>query len=169
MKRLIVLALALSGCTMFRPRGGGGVSEGMAFADSFRCAERVVSDMGYSVVTRDGSREFLRASRVLDRSESGSDQVTRGYLSVSVDRDRGTERLRAAPERFVDGQRGFGGLPDPREAFPPRGPMPRDTTDVIRRGRTPRTGPRRIDPGPVATDARRVVQQCSRGRAVTAE
>ena len=169
MKRMIVVALALSGCSMFRSQSGGYSSEGWAFADSFRCAERAVSDMGYSVVTRDGAREFLRASRVLDRSETESDQVTRGYLSVSVDDDRGSERLRVGAERFVDGRRGFGGLPDPRDAFPPRGPVPRDTTDVIRRGRTPRTGPRRIDPGPVATDARRVVQQCARGQAVSTE
>jgi len=171
MKRMIVLALALSGCSVFRPQSGDFSSQGWAGVDSFRCAERAVGDMGYLVVSRDGGREYLRASRVFGRGESGSDEVTRGYLSVSVNDDGVSERLRVSAERFVDGQRGVGGLPDPRDVYPqpPRGPVSFDTTDVVRRGRTPRTGARRVDPGPVASDARRVVQQCARGQAVPTE
>lgn len=171
MRRTIVLALALSGCSVFRPQTGSFTSDGWAGVDSFRCAERAVSDLGYLVAARDGGREYLRASRVFDRSESGGDEVTRGYLSVSVGEERSAQRLRVSGERFVDGQRGIGGLPDPRDVYPqpPRGPMPFDTTDVVRRGRTPRTAARRVDPGPVAGDARRVVQQCGRGQAVATE
>jgi len=145
---------ALGGCMPGRTRPGEeGVftAEGTASFDSFRCAQSAVSSLGYTVSWYDGGEETLRAERRFDDSA----EAYRGYLTVSVTNEQSGRRLFVRGERFASGSR------TPIPANPTPRPTPVPTPGVPRvasRGTT-----RRVDPGPVAGDARRVVRGCSLG------
>jgi hypothetical protein len=158
----LLLLSALAGCSAFNPGVDAFTAQGTAYGDSFRCAQRAVSDLGYAVSSLDVPHEYLRASQDFDRG--GADgEYTRGYLTVSVDRER-DHRLRVDAERFAEGGRRVGAVgprPEPMPRPPGGRPRPYDTTDVIGRSRPRSSGPRRVNPGPTVRHAREVVRRCS--------
>jgi hypothetical protein len=122
-----------------------------ATVTSLPCSQRTLADLGYRVTWYDGGSDgALRAER---RIEEGT-EVSRGYLTVSVPRDPGN-LMYVTAERIADGSR------QPIPATPGPRPTPTPTPTPIPVGR--RTGPRRLNPGPVASDARNVVRRCGIG------
>jgi hypothetical protein len=149
MKGAQLLGIAALAACATRPASGDDVYRAQAAATftSLECSQRTVADLGYRVTWYDGGTEgMLRAERVINEGA----QPTRGYLTVSVPRDPGTV-MYVTGERISESSR----MPIPTNPGP-RGPMPTPTpVPTVRR-----TGPQRVSPGPVASDARNVVRRC---------
>jgi hypothetical protein len=154
MKRALFLAAAagLAACAT-RPESGDDVYRARAAASfaSLECSQRAVANLGYRVTWYDGGTEgTLRAERVFNEGA----QPSRGYLTVSVPRDPGT-MMYVTGERVEESSR----MPIPTSPGPR--PEPRPTPTPLPGVR--RTGPRRVSPGPVASDARNLVRRCGIG------
>ena len=152
--RVMVLGVGLCACAMPLQRGMEGeddgvyISEGAAMAGSFECAHSAVTARGYEVRTYDGAGETLRA----ERDFGDGAETYRGYLTVYLTQDAGGRWLRVTAERWANASR----LPVPADPSPrPVPPTPRVPNVVSRRAS------RRVSPGPVAGDARSVVDRCA--------
>jgi hypothetical protein len=154
MKSARLLGIAALAACATRPANGDDVYRAQAAATftSLECSQRAVADLGYRVTWYDGGTDgALRAERVFNEGP----QASRGYLTVSVPRDPGTV-MYVTGERIAESSR----MPIPTHPGPPTGrPTPTPTpVPTVRR-----TGPRRVSPGPVASDARHLVQRCGIG------
>lgn len=150
----VMLAVGLCACAMpgMQQRGtteeGVFTSVGVASVHSFECAHNAVTSRGYAVRWYDGAQETLRAER---QYGDGAERY-RGYLTVYLTQDNVGRYLRVSAERWADGSR----VPVPANPSPqPTPPTPRIPQVVARRSS------RRVSPGPVAGDARSVVDRCA--------
>jgi hypothetical protein len=147
----LLAAMALAACAT-RPEQQDDIYRAQAAATfrSLECSQRTVAGLGYQVTWYDGGPDgALRAERVINEGT----QPTRGYLPVSVPRDPGTV-MYVTGERISERSR----MPIPTNPGPH--PVPPTPTPVptVRR-----TGPQRVSPGPVASDARNVLRLCGIG------
>lgn len=150
----IILAAAAAGCAGLGGTGAEGTYEesAPASAGAVFCARDELRTLGYTV------RQWQAGDNISGEKsfDSGSSRST-GYLTVTVVAPEGSEArtLRVVGERYAAAEGSPGGaVPRPQ----PR-PEPYDTA-WRSRGRRPGETRRRIDPGPVAVDARRVVGRC---------
>src|SRR4051812_31600453 len=148
MKRAHLLAMAALAACATRPGSMDDDvyrAQGAATLTSLECSQRTVTDLGYRLTWYDvGTRGTVRAER---RIEEGA-EVSRGYLTVSVPLDPG-DLMFVTAERISDATR------QPVPANPRPRPMPAPTpTPIPVAGRT---RPQRLNPGPVAVDARSVL------------
>jgi hypothetical protein len=123
-------------------------SEGIASVTSFQCAQTAVTGLGYAVNWFDGGQQTLRAERRFE----GSAEAYRGYLTVTVTDEQSGRHLLVRAERYAGGS----SLPIP--SLPP---TPSPTPNPPPPRPAARRGTRRVEPGPVATDARNVVRRCA--------
>jgi hypothetical protein len=123
-------------------------AQGAATLTSLECSQRTVTDLGYRLTWYDvGTRGTVRAER---RIEEGA-EVSRGYLTVSVPLDPG-DLMFVTAERISDATR----QPVPANPRPRPTPAPTPTPIPV----AGRTRPQRLNPGPVAVDARSVLRRC---------
>ncbi|HEU4558682.1 MAG TPA: hypothetical protein VFS20_12570 [Longimicrobium sp.] len=151
----VVLGLGLCGCSMplqRTPDEAVYTSEGAASLTSFECAHSAVTSRGYAVRWYDGGQETLRAER---NYGDGADTY-RGYLTVYVTQDNSGRYLRVNAERWRDTSR----LPIPVNPTPPP-PQPTPTPTPPLPRPVERRASHRVNPGPVANDARLVVARCA--------
>jgi hypothetical protein len=122
-------------------------AQGAATLTSLECSQRTVTALGYRLTWYDvGTRGTVRAER---RIEEGA-EVSRGYLTVSVPLDPG-DLMFVTAERISDATR------QPIPANPRPRPTPTPTPIPV----AGRTRPQRLNPGPVAVDARNVLRRCA--------
>jgi hypothetical protein len=155
MKGVHLLGVAALAACATRPANGDDVYRAQAAAtfSSLECSQRAVGDLGYRVTWYDGGPDgALRAERVFNEGP----QASRGYLTVSVPRDPGT-MMYVTGERITESSR----MPIPTNPGPRTGGGPTPTPTPVPTAR--RTGPRRVSPGPVASDARHLVRRCGIG------
>jgi hypothetical protein len=148
----LLLGVGLAACVT-PERSGDDVyrTQAVATLTSLDCSQRTVADLGYRITWYDGGPDgTLRAERRIDEGA----QTTRGYLTVSVPRDPG-DVMYVTAERMADASR----LPIPTRPDPRPTPAPTPTPVPVAR----RTGPQRLNPGPVAADARNLVRRCGMG------
>jgi hypothetical protein len=169
-KRLtILLAVLAAACSGNRGAGGPGrsdpyVGSGVAEVDGFICARNEVRGMGYRVLSTENG-DYLLAEKDF-RMRSNDNGWSTGYITVTVVKDQpevGKDMLKVHGERMAVEQRALRpGRSQPPGVLgdPAPGPQPYDTVWTARK-RRPTDSRRRVDPGPVAADARRLVDRCT--------
>lgn len=148
MKRALLLSLAgLAACVTRSSPDNVYRANATATLTSLQCSHTAVQGLGYQVTGQiGGSAGTVRAERQM---EDGT-QRWRGYITLSV--PGGEDGLMyVTAERVSDG-RITGTTAGPRP-LPPAAPVPTAR----------RMGPERVSPGPVASDARRVLRRCAIG------
>ncbi|HYH83516.1 MAG TPA: hypothetical protein VEX86_27220 [Longimicrobium sp.] len=147
----VLAAAGLCACAPLSPRQmdeGVFTSEGVASITSFECSREAVSGLGYTVSWSDGA-ESLRGEK---RSGDGS-EGWRGYLTVSVSHAGAGAVLAVSAERFTESSR----VPIATRPTPQPTPVP----TPVPMPRPAQRSSRRVNPGPVASDARSVVRRCA--------
>lgn len=133
---------------------------GWADDESFRCARTAVANLGYVLSSADSEREFVLGTRTFDDDR----ETTTGYLSVRREELNGRSLLYAKAERFDDDYRRVNRIRIPSIA-PQPGPHPTPYPQDTLYRPSIRSGARRVAPGQVGTDARKVIRQCTHGEA----
>ena len=149
MKRALLLSVAgLAACASPRTSPDNIYrANATATLASLQCSYDAVMDLGYRVQGQlGGSAGTVRAERQFDDGSGRS----RGYITVNVSGDQEWQMYVTA-ERISEG-RITGTTTGPRP-LPPTTPVPTAR----------RRGSERVSPGPVASDARRLLRRCALG------